>query len=155
MGVSLPQNELPCSTPMKTRLFLIFTLMLTCISHGEDQWESDYPLIAGRYEVVGRQSESGKLFSGAIVIKETKPNQFVVTRVIDGKTITGSGQVEFTTPDKIPVFRMRFNEDGAKMEGTFIWRGDLDNDGRISGYVCRKGYNGKKPGLEALFAIKE
>lgn len=137
------------------RLGAIILLVLTSIVWGADEWESDYPLIAGHYEVIGRQCESGKLFTGSIIIEEVNPNVFVVTRVIYGKTIKGSGQVEFATPDKIPVFRIHFVENGKDMEGTFLWRGDLDNDGRISGYVYPKGYQGKKPGLESLFAEKE
>lgn len=130
-------------------------IVLTSICSGADEWESDYPLIAGHYEVIGKQCESGKLFTGSINIEEVKPNVFVVTRIIDSKTVTGSGQVEYVTSDKIPVLRVHFIEGGAEMEGTFLWRGDLDNDGRISGYVYPKGYHGKKPGLEALFARKE
>ncbi len=95
-----------------------------------------------------------ELFMGTITIEEIKPNQFIVTRLIEGKTVIGSGKVEFVTPDKIPVFRIHFVENGADMEGTFLYRADLDNDGRLSGYVYTKGYTGKKPGLEALFAIK-
>jgi hypothetical protein len=136
-------------------LLLIILLVLTSFVWGADEWESDYPLIAGHYEVIGRRCESGKLFTGSISIDEVSPNVFTVTRVIDGKTIKGSGQVEFATSDKIPVFRIHFVEDGTDMEGTLLWRGDLDNDGRISGYLYPKGYKGEKPGLEALFAKKE
>jgi hypothetical protein len=136
------------------KLVTIILLLVTSIVWGADKWESDYPLIAGQYEVIGRRCESDKLFTGSITIDEISPNIFVVTRVIDGKTIRGSGKVEFTTPDKIPIFRIHFVENGTDMEGTFLWRGDLDNDGRISGYVYPKGYQGKKPGLESLFAEK-
>ena len=136
-------------------LLLIILLVLTSFVWGADEWESDYPLIAGHYEVIGRRCESGKLFTGSISIDEVSPNVFNVTRVIDGKIIKGSGQVEFATSDKIPVFRIHFVEDGTDMEGTLLWRGDLDNDGRISGYLYPKGYKGEKPGLEALFAKKE
>lgn len=131
---------------------ILFLFTLTC--RGDDEWESDYPLIAGHYEVIGRRCESGKLFAGTITIKEATQNVFIVTRTIDGKAIVGSGKVGFATPDKIPVFRIRFVENGLDMEGTFIWRGDLDNDGRVSGYVFNKGHQGKRPGVEALFAKK-
>jgi hypothetical protein len=133
----------------------IILLVLTSLVWGTDEWESDYPLIAGDYEVIGRRCESGKLFAGRITIDEVSPNVFTVTRLIDGRTTKGSGQVEFATPDQIPVFRIHFVEDGMDMEGTLLWRGDLDNDGRFSGYVYPKGYQGKKPGIEALFAAKE
>ena len=140
---------------MNMKLYTAILVVLTSICCGADEWESDYPLIAGHYEVIGKQCESGKLFTGSITIDEVRPNVFVVTRIIDGKAITGSGQVETITSDKIQVFRVHFSEGGIDMEGTFLWRGDLDNDGRISGYTYPKGYQGKKPGLEALFARKE
>ncbi len=103
------------------RLATITLLVLTLIVWGADEWESDYPNIAGQYEVIGRRCESGTLYMGRVTI---------------------------------PVFRIYFVEDGTDMEGTFLWRSDLDNDGRISGYIYPKGYTGKKPGLEALFARK-
>ena len=130
-------------------------LFLTVFGHAEDDWESDYPLIAGHYELIGRRCESGNLFAGTIIISEVRPNVFTVTRIVAGKTIFGSGKVETTTPDKILIFRMQFNEDGNEMEGSFLWRCDLDNYGRISGYVYPKKYKGEKPGLEALFAKKK
>ena len=138
---------------MKIHTFL-FSLGLSTLCPAENGRESEFPLISGHYEVVGRRCDSEKLFSGTITIDETKPNVFTVTRIIDGKTSLGSGQVESVTPDKIPVLRIRFVENGENMEGTFQWRADLDNDGRLSGYVFPKGYQGKKPGLEALFAKK-
>lgn len=137
------------------RLGAIILLVLTSIVWGADEWESDYPNIAGHYEVIGRRCESGILFTGSTTIDEVRPNVFVVTRVIDGKTIKANGEVDLATPDRIPVFRIYFVENGTDMEGTLLWRGDLDNDGRISGYIYPKGYTGKKPGLEALFARKE
>ena len=140
---------------MKSPFCLLIFVAISVVCSAANEWESDYPLIGGRYEVVGRSCESGELFAGTITIDEPRPGRFVVTRIIDGKKIIGSGRVEFATPDKIPVFRVRFVENGKEFEGTFQWRGDLDNDGRISGYVYCKGYEGKKPGLETLFAEKE
>ena len=140
---------------MNTKLCALILLLLTFVCRADDEWESDYPLIAGHYEVIGKRCESGQLFAGTIIIAEVRPNVFTVTRIVDGKTIVGSGKVEVATPDKIPVFRMRFTENGNDIEGSFLWRGDLDNDGRISGYVYPKDYKGMKPGLEALIAKKE
>ncbi len=140
---------------MKSQIYSLAFIAISAVCSAANERESDYPLIAGQYEVIGRKCESGLLFAGTLTIVETNPNVFVVTRIIDGKKIIGSGKVEFATLDKIPVFRIRFVENGNEFEGTFLWRGDLDNDGRISGYVYTKGYEGKKPGLEALFSKKE
>jgi hypothetical protein len=37
----------------------------------------------------------------------------------DGKTIRATGQVEFVTRDKIPIYRVQFTENGVDMEDTF------------------------------------
>ena len=140
---------------MKSIVYALAFAGLTALCYAGEEWESDYPVISGQYEVIGRRCESGDLFAGTIAIREDRPNVFVVTRIVGGNKIVGSGKIEFVTPDKIPVFRMRFVENGTEFEGTFLWRGDLDNDGRISGYVYTKGYKGKKPGIEALFAKKQ
>jgi hypothetical protein len=140
---------------MKSLFYSLAFIAISAVCSAANERESDYPLIAGQYEVIGRKCETGLLFAGTITIVETNPNVFLVTRIIDGKKIIGSGKVEFATLDEIPVFRVRFVENGNEFEGTFLWRGDLDNDGRISGYVYTKGYKGKKPGLEALFSKKE
>ena len=123
--------------------------------YANNEWESELPTLTGKYEIIGRRCDSDKLYTGRITIEEKRPNEFTVTRVIGTKTTVGSGKVEWATPDKIKVFRIRFQEDGKDMGGTFLWRSDLDNDGRISGYVYPIGYRGVKPGLEALFAEKK
>lgn len=134
--------------------FAFLFLFLTTFCFGADEWESDYPLLAGNYQIIGQQHESGKLYSGTIIIEEIQPNHFTVKRTIDGKTVTGTGKVVPATSDKASVFRITFTEDDTEMEGTLLWRSDLDNDGRISGYIYPKGYKGDKPGLLALFAKK-
>jgi len=140
---------------MKFIFYMLVLSLITSVCHAGEEWESDYPLIAGEYEVIGKRMETGKLFSGSITIKEEKPNVFVVVRVIDGKKITGSGNIELSGSEKTPIFRMRFVENGTAFEGTFLWQSDLDNYGRISGYVYTKDYQGKTPGLESLFAKRE
>lgn len=140
---------------MKPLFYILAFVASSAIHAVANEWKSDYPLIAGHYEVIGQKCETRVLFAGTIIIDETGPNLFVVTRIIEGNKIIGSGKVEFATADKIPVFRIRFVENGAEFEGTFLWRGDLDNYGRISGHVYTKGYEGDRPGLEALFAKRE
>ena len=136
---------------MKPLLYLITLLLFTSISRSEEQFDSEHPVIAGVYELIGRQAETGTLMTGTVTITETKPNVFTVTREINGKTIIGTGKVDRATPDSIPVFRVQFSDQGKQIEGTFLWQSDLDNYGRLSGYVYPKGYHGAKPGLEALF----
>jgi hypothetical protein len=155
MGLPTQKRMATFLTSMKTIFYALAFLVLGMISRASDEWESEHPLISGQYDVIGKRCESGILYSGTITIHEAKPNVFVVTRLIDGLKIIGSGKVDHVTPDKIPVFRMNFVENGEEFEGTLLWCGDLDNEGRISGYICTKGYQGMEPGLEALFATKK
>ena len=136
------------------RLIVTTLFFLTLFVRGAGKWESDYPTISGHYKVVGKRFDSDALYTGRVTINEIRPNSFVIKRIIDGKTIEANGHVDLATPDKIKVLQIYFVENGVDMEGTFLWRSDLDNNGRISGYVYPKGYTGKTPGLEALFAQK-
>jgi len=139
---------------MQTLLLLAF-LLAAGISHAADQQvESDWPFIAGDYEVIGRACASDVTYCGYILIRE-EGGKFIVTRRLAGKEVVGRGSVEFVTPDKIPVFRIRFKEDGVEYIGTYSLNTDLDNDGRLSGYVTPLGYSGPRPGKEVMFALKE
>lgn len=120
---------------------------------GETPQDDEWPLIAGMYEVIGRECGADRTYSGTVTIVEDGDG-FVVTRTIDGGTVKGSGRVESAGPDRTPVFRMRFHRDGTDYVGTFLFGADLDNDGRLSGYVVPEGYRGERPGKEVLFAWK-
>jgi hypothetical protein len=66
--------------------------------------------------------------------------------------IEGTGQVETATADRIRVLRVRFIENGESYEAAYLVGGDLDNYGRLTGYVYLKNGKTKKPGLEAWFS---
>jgi hypothetical protein len=54
--------------------------------------------------------------------------------------------------DAPAVLRIRFNDNGKEFEGTFLWRGDLDNYPRLTGFIYRGGsVQTKSAGLEAWF----
>ena len=127
---------------------------MAAIGCGAESRESDHLILAGDYDLIGREFDSDVLFAGKMPIQEITPNKFTVVRTIDGKKIAGEGRVDRATRDNIPVFRITFLENGKQMIGTFIWRSDLDNHGRLSGYVHPIDYRGAKPGLEALFSAR-
>lgn len=105
----------------------------------------------GRYDAVGRFPESAKTYSGKVTL-EVVGDSMKVTRVIGGKTIVGWGKLETATADKIPVFRVRFTDQGKKWEITYQVHTDMNNYARLTGYVYPPGTFTETPGLEALFA---
>lgn len=110
-----------------------------------------YGYLAGNYHVVGKELNSDKTYSGKVVFSYEK-DRLVVTRDIQQETVTGEGRIEHALgPDEANVLRVRFVRAGQEYEITYIWRCDLDNHARLSGYVYQPGKQTDSPGLEALF----
>jgi hypothetical protein len=110
---------------------------------------------AGEYAIVGRAPDSSHTYSGTIKIEEKSSGQFSIARKIDGRTTIG---VAFFDPAGPPaehpvVLRIRFTDHGKEFEGTFLWRSDLDNYPRLTGFIYQRGgAKTKSAGLEAWFA---
>ncbi len=68
-----------------------------------------------------------------------------------GRGVKGIGKIETVTSDKTKVLRVRFRSQGKDYEATYLIGSDLDNYGRLTGYVYFKDGETKTPGLEALF----
>ena len=58
-----------------------------------------------------------------------------VTRIIRGGQTKGSGIIETATGDRIKVFRVRFIKKNIRYEVTYLISSDLDNYGRMRGYL--------------------
>lgn len=113
---------------------------------------SDY--FAGEYTIIGRAPDSSHTYSGTIKIEEKSPGQFSIVRRVDGKTTTGMAFFDQADPpaEHPLVLRIRFADHGNEFEGTFLWRSDLDNYPRLTGFVYRRGgAKTKSAGLEAWF----
>jgi hypothetical protein len=107
--------------------------------------------LAGEYRVVGQSPDAKGGYVGRLVLK-AKANGFEVSREIGAVTTKGTGAIE-TAGEDCPVLRIRFTFDAAEYEGTFLWRSDLDNYPRLTGYIYRRGGGAKSPGLEAWFPV--
>jgi hypothetical protein len=109
--------------------------------------------LAGEYDVIGRKPDSLTTYTGRVTIREVGGN-LEVMRVIDGKTERGTIQFDTTAgADRIPVLRAHFSMGGQEYEATYLWRSDLDNYPRLTGYIYLPKNQTKSPGLEALFPI--
>src|SRR5512136_1509094 len=109
-----------------------------------------YDFLCGSYQVIGRLPDSDQLYSGKVEVKRSG-NQLEVVRLIGGHHVRGIGKIEIATPDKIKVLRVHFRSKDKDYEATYLIGSDLDNQGRLTGFVYLKGGGTKAPGLEALF----
>jgi hypothetical protein len=132
----------------------VFATILLFVSEPSALAENDtdflYDFLSGSYELVGKWPDSNKTYSGKIVL-EKDHGHFRVVRHINGKKIAGVGKIETATSDKVKVLRIRFKQDEREYEGTYLIGSDLDNYGRLTGYLYLKNGKTKKPGLEAFF----
>ena len=109
--------------------------------------------LAGEYDLIGRKPDSAATYTGRVTIRDVGGTLQVI-RIIDGKT--ERGMIQFDTAagaDHIPVLRAHFSMDGREYEATYLWRSDLDNYPRVTGYIYLPKNQTKSPGLEALFPI--
>jgi len=135
---------------------LVFIIILLFVAEPGTLAENDtdflYGFLKGSYELVGRWPDSNETYSGKIILEKDR-GRFRVVRLINGKKITGIGKIETATPEKVKVLRIRFKQDEREYEGTYLIGSDLDNYGRLTGYLYLKNGKTKNPGLEAFFIV--
>lgn len=134
----------------------LFFLIATSIALGSDcgkplDLELLLGFLAGEYRIVGQAPDGGIAYSGELTLKRKGP-AFDVSRDIAGIKTAGTAAIE-TAGEDCPVLRIRFQLDSVEYEGTFLWRSDLDNYPRLSGYVYRRNPKAKVPGFEAWFPL--
>ncbi|TFH64086.1 MAG: hypothetical protein E4G90_08810 [Gemmatimonadales bacterium] len=136
-----------------TRVLLVALVCLAPTARADDvkNHEVLYGYLAGTYLAVGKELDSDNTYSGKVVFS-SQEDRLIVTRNIHGETIQGIGTIEHALgPDQAHVLRVRFTRHGQEFEITYLWRHDLDNYARLSGYVYRPGEKTAAPGLETLF----
>lgn len=109
-----------------------------------------YGFLKGSYQVIGRLPDSSKTYTGTVVLKN-EGDRFEIIRMIEGAMIKGTGKIETATAEKIKVLRVHFIEKNKHYEVTYLIHSDLDNYGRLTGYLYLQKGQTKIPGLEALF----
>ena len=140
---------------LKSVIFII--IMLCAAVQGtlaEDNTDFLYDFLKGSYEIVGKLPDSTETYSGKIILEKDRGHLKVV-RLINGKKIVGIGKIETATSDKVKVLRIRFKHEEREYEGTYLIGSDLDNYGRMTGYLYLKNGKTKNPGLEAFFFLLE
>jgi hypothetical protein len=127
-------------------------LIISSIAWGESADEALlYNFLQGSYELIGRWPDSNETYCGKVLLKKSN-RHFKVVRTVSNTKIEGVGNIETATADNIKVLRIRFSKAGRIYEGTYLINSDLDNYGRLSGYLYLKEGGTKNLGLEALFS---
>jgi hypothetical protein len=138
---------------MKIWAFIVaFVLINSPIAWAESvDEELLYNFLQGSYELIGRWPDSNETYIGRVLLKKSN-RHFKVVRTGSNKRIEGVGKIETATADNVRVLRIRFSKAGRTYEGTYLIDSDLDNYGRLTGYLYLKEGGTKKVGLEALFS---
>lgn len=129
---------------------LIFSAQLVAADDSTNH-EFLYGYLSGTYWVVGKKLDRTETYQGKVIF-DGKSDHLNVTRAIQGEVVKGIGKIEHALgSDAVNVLRVRFKDKGQEFEITYLWRSDLDNYARLSGYVYQPGKQTDTPGLEALF----
>ncbi len=134
---------------MKTSLFMMIAVLAVPFSLTA-QDEDLYGFLVGRYQMIGRYPDSIATYTGTVVVS-MGDSLLDIERTVGGVTVQGTGRIVPVTSDRIKVLRIRFIDGGRALEGTFLIAGDLDNYGRLSGYIYSPEDETRPPGLEAWF----
>lgn len=136
----------------KLKLMTLFLLMASTTFAISNDADLDflYGYLQGTYILIGKAPDSNVTYHGIIELIK-KENKLQVIRIISGKTVTGEGKIEYVTADSIKVLRIRFTEDKKNYQATYLIGSDLDNYGRLTGYLYEEDVKPRIPGFEALF----
>ncbi|HOF01548.1 MAG TPA: hypothetical protein PK385_10455 [Spirochaetota bacterium] len=139
--------------------FLLSIICLVTLSLFAEKIDEENALafLSGNYILIGKKINSKKTYSGRIRLQyNEKEKRLDIKRVVAGVTSEGIATIEYALSDQIPVLKIKFTEKNVKYEGVFLWRGDLDNFGRISGYIYfADDQSVEDPGLEAYFISQD
>jgi len=136
--------------------YVLLIILLPFLLLADDSETNTLQFLAGKYLLVGQRPDSKETYSGTISFSfDEKKKILNFKRTVNGKNITGTAKIEKTLSGEAEVLRLRFVENKKEYEGTFLWRSDLDNYGRLSGYIYLKNNSTKTPGLEAYFIQQE
>ncbi|MBP7281130.1 MAG: hypothetical protein KBA66_06105 [Leptospiraceae bacterium] len=141
------------TTIMKKFLLI---LLLPFLIFADDSQDNTLQFLAGKYLLIGQKPDSKETYSGTISFSfDEKKKILNFKRIVNGKNTLGTAKIEKALAGEAEVLRLRFVENKKEYEGTFLWRSDLDNYGRLSGYIYLKNNSTKSPGLEAYFIQQE
>ena len=138
-----------------TRQALAWLLAVACIPFAAAADHPDPSYFVGRYWVVGRLPDSGTPYSGDLKVYLHEGEMALYWEVGDEVWTGRATFVESELVDTATQLRITVERNGHPYEGTLLWRNDLDNYPRVSGYIYDPKVDTDKPGLEAWFPNPE
>ena len=138
----------------KILISTLVAMILTFPAIAKDEVNSEQKeflagFVSGSYSVIGREPDSGKTYSGKVeIFKKNGKMQYI--RTTEGEIVKGTASIEITSPPEVEVLRIQFDKNNKNYEGTFLIDSDLDNNGRLSGYVYLKNGKNKIAWLRSL-----
>jgi hypothetical protein len=106
--------------------------------------------LVGEYQLIGRGYDSSSTYIGMVEISIGKKS-LLIKRLIRGRHSSGTGVIEYCSPDKIPVLSIEFTERGIPIKGWCRYHAELDNYARITCLIQPANKTVKQEGQEALF----
>ena len=116
----------------------------------ESPKEDLYNFLSGKYLLIGQRPDSKTTYAGSVLLKNSR-DSLEVSRTMNGMLTRGTGRITEATADKVQVLEVRFTDGKLGYVATYMIHSDLDNYGRLTGYLYLQDGTTKSPGLEALF----
>ncbi len=135
---------------MFTAAVLLFAGFFAFAGRTAEKEEALPAFLEGSYDVIGRYPDGGKTYCGIMTL-ERKGDRLSMTRVVGGRTSTGSAAIVTITADAIAVLQADFVAGGQRLRATYTIGSDADNYARLTGKVYTVERKTRVPGLEALF----
>jgi len=104
---------------------------------------------AGTYDVIGRDSWTGRPFTGRAIISVS--DTLNVTWRYARRTISAIARTEHCGMDHIRILHVVFREHGTDMDGLCFYTSELDNYPRITCQLRGAKNARRAPGMLALF----
>ena len=138
---------------MLTR-FLLFCCIFSGLSAYADEGNHHGQMAgfyAGTYVLVGKRMDSDDTFVGTLVLEHVGDG-LEGYRLIADNRVSVSGTIEHPLCcESAHTLRLKFKDGDRELEASYLLDIDLDNYGRLSGFVFDPELRTDWPGMEVLF----
>ncbi len=132
--------------------FLYIAILLPGLVRAETSHERSAPpleFFVGGYEILGKDLQSGRTYSGTITMVK-KNGKLEVQKRVNGKVSVGYAMI-VRVIDDIPALRIDFTKNDRKLSATYQLDVDWNNYARLTGYLVTGNSPRETVAIEALF----